>query len=122
MLRFFKPRVNVRGTPLGRSLSHLPIDDDLFGLTDEQKEIRSSFRNFFETELGPHVKAIDDNDDYPGFREYMKKCGDMGILGLTVPEEYGGTDMGYFAHILSGEENGRVAAGIAMRYDVIGKL
>jgi len=38
----------------------------------------------------------------------------MGILGLTVPEEYGGTDLGYFIHVLCAEENGRVAAGIAM--------
>ena len=37
--------------------------------------------------------------------------------GLTVPEEYGGTDMGYFAHMLAAEENARVAAGVAMRWD-----
>ena len=115
MLRFLKPRVNLLATSHLRGLSHLPIDDQLLGLTEEQKEFRSSFRNFFETELGPHAKAIDDNDDFPGFRKYMKKCGEMGILGLTVPEEYGGTDLGYFPHMLAAEENARVAAGIAMR-------
>ena len=65
-----------------RRLNYLPIDDDLFGLTEDQKELRSTFRNFFETELGPHAKAIDENDDFPGFRDYIKKCGDMGILGF----------------------------------------
>ena len=96
--RFYRSKVR---------LSYVPVDDVLMGLSGEEMEIRSSFRNFFESELGPHVKDIDSTDDFPGFRDYMKKCGEMGILGTTVPEEYGGTNMGYFAHMLAAEENAR---------------
>jgi hypothetical protein len=64
-----------------RRLNYLPIDDKLFGLSADEIEIRQTFRNFFETELGPHAKSIDDADDFPGFKDYIKKCGDMGILG-----------------------------------------
>ena len=65
MLRHLKSRAFWCATPGVRNLSHLPIDDELFGLSAEQREFRATFRNFFETELGPHAKSIDDNDDFP---------------------------------------------------------
>ena len=52
-------------------------------------------RKFFESELGPHAYEIDMTDKFPGFRDFMVKCGEMGFHGMTVPEVYGGTDMGY---------------------------
>ena len=67
----------------------MPVDDVLMGLSEDEISIRNSFRTFFETELGPHAQEIDKTDNFPGFRDYMKRCGDMGILGTTVPEEYG---------------------------------
>lgn len=73
-----------------RSMSVLAIDDDLNGLTDDQKELRETVKNFAQAELAPHADAIDKNNDFPQLREFWKKCGDMGFHGITCPEEYGG--------------------------------
>jgi len=94
----------------------IPVDDVLMGLSDDHIELRSMARNFFEAELLPFANDIDKNDDFPQFREFWQKCGEMGMHGITAPEEYGGTDMGYLAHVLIMEEMSRVAGGIALSY------
>jgi isovaleryl-CoA dehydrogenase len=58
--------------------------------------------------LGENAFEIDKHDHFPQLREYIRNCGEMGILGLTVPEKYGGTDLGYFSIALAAEENARV--------------
>ena len=108
-------RIVLHNIPFKRALSHVPIDDHFFGLTDEEIELRYTFRKFFEKEIPPELaKQIDADDHYPEHRQFIKKCADMGILGLTVPEEYGGTNMGVFAGCLAGEEFSRVHAGLSM--------
>ena len=98
MLRRVASRV-----PICRNLNHVPIDDHFFGLTDEEIEIRYSMRKFFETELTPEIcKKVDEDDHYPEYRELFKKCGDMGLFGMTVPEEFGGTNLGIVAHGIAG--------------------
>ena len=84
MLRRIVPNI-----PFKRALSHVPIDDHFFGLNDEEIELRYTFRRFFEKEIPPKLaKQIDADDHYPEYRQFIKKCADMGILGLAVPEEY----------------------------------
>jgi isovaleryl-CoA dehydrogenase len=87
-------------------------DDTLFGLSSDEKQLRQSFRSFFESELGENAFEIDKNDHFPQLREYIRNCGEMGILGLTVSEKYGGTDLGYFSIALAAEENARVRVKI----------
>jgi isovaleryl-CoA dehydrogenase len=53
---------------------------------------------------------------FKDFRKFWLQCGEMGLHGITSPEEYGGTDMGYFAHTLVMEEMSRIAGGIALSY------
>ena len=50
---------------------------------------------------------IDKNNDFPQMREFWRKLGDMGLLGITASSKYGGSDMGYFDHIIAGEEMSR---------------
>jgi isovaleryl-CoA dehydrogenase len=66
--------------------------------------------------LEPFATEIDKNDSFPQFREFWQKCGDMGLHGITAPEEYGGSDMGYLSHCLVVEEMSRIAGGIALSY------
>ena len=101
---------------LSRSMSSIPVDDKLMGLSEEMIELRGMARNFFETELGPIASEIDKNDSFPGFRDFWVKCGEMGFHGITSPEEYGGTNMGYLAHTLIMEEMSRVSGSIALSY------
>ena len=56
-----------------RHLSHVPVDDALFGLDDEEKELRQTARKFFETELGDLAYQIDKDDHFPDFADYMKR-------------------------------------------------
>ena len=77
--------------------------------------MRYSFRKFFENEIPPALaKQIDEADDFPDYRKFMKKCAEMGFFGMMVPEEFGGTDLGIFATCLAGEEAARVHAGVSM--------
>ena len=101
--------------PTRRALSHVPIDDHFFGLSDEEIELRYNFRKFFENEIPPSLaKQIDESDDFPDYRNFMKKAAEMGFFGLMVPEEFGGTNLGIFATCLAGEEAARVHAGVSM--------
>ena len=79
-----------------RPMSVLAIDDNLNGLTEDQKELRETVKNFAQAELAPHADAIDKQNDFPQLREFWKKCGDMGFHGVTCPEEYGGLLKTYF--------------------------
>ena len=99
-----------------RTMAGIPVDDVLMGLSDDHIELRHMVRNFFEAELEPFASDIDKNDHFPQFREFWKKCGEMGMHGVTAPEEYGGINMGYLAHVLVMEEMSRVAGGIALSY------
>ena len=56
---------------------------------------KATFRNFFETEIPKELgKKIDIDDNFENYRPFMKKCAEMGIFGLMVPEEFGGTNLG----------------------------
>jgi len=109
-------RIVTRGTGQIRNLAGIPVDDKLMGLSDDLIELRDMTRKFLETELEPHADIIDKNDHFPGFRDFWMKCGELGFHGITSPEEYGGTDMGYFAHTIIMEEMSRIAGGIALSY------
>ncbi|KAG0430494.1 hypothetical protein HPB47_022621, partial [Ixodes persulcatus] len=78
--------------------------------------LREAAFNFAQKELAPHAQAIDKNNHFPEFRDFWKKLGDMGFMGITVPVEYGGLGAGYLEHCLVEEELSRAAGGIALSY------
>lgn len=93
-----------------------PINDDVFGLSDDQKQLRQSVFTFCQAELAPHANAIDRDNGWPQNRAFWKKMGDMGLLGVTASAKYGGSEMGYFEHCLIMEEMSRASGSIALSY------
>jgi isovaleryl-CoA dehydrogenase len=76
--------------------------------------LRTSVRAFAQQELAPRAAEIDRGNQFPA--DMWKKMGDMGLLGITVDEEYGGTSMGYLAHIVAMEEISRASASVGLSY------
>ena len=88
-----------------------PID---FGLDESTRMLRESVQNFVQAELAPRANAIEAANDFP--RDLWRQLGDMGLLGITVDEEYGGSGLGYLAHIVAMEEISRASAAVGMSY------
>lgn len=93
-----------------------PIDDTILGLNEDQKALREMVHKFCVNELDPHAGMIDHYNNFPELRQFWKKLGDMGFLGVTCPAEYGGSEMTYFDHVLIMEEMSRVSGSIALSY------
>ncbi|MBV8468028.1 MAG: isovaleryl-CoA dehydrogenase [Burkholderiales bacterium] len=85
-----------------------------FGLGEDIDMLRDSVQTFVAAELAPHAAKIDEENLFPA--EMWRKFGEMGLLGLTVEEEYGGTNMGYLAHIVAMEEISRGSASVGLSY------
>ncbi|MEO8408187.1 MAG: isovaleryl-CoA dehydrogenase [Oxalobacteraceae bacterium] len=88
-----------------------PID---FGLDESTRMLRDSVQSFVQAELAPRASAIEAANDFPP--DLWRKLGDMGLLGITVDEEYGGSGLGYLAHIVAMEEISRASAAVGMSY------
>ncbi|HSV82778.1 MAG TPA: acyl-CoA dehydrogenase family protein, partial [Ramlibacter sp.] len=73
-----------------------------FGLGEDLEALRDSVQAFARTEIAPRAAEIDRSDQFP--MDLWRKMGELGVLGITVPEEYGGANMGYLAHMLAMEE------------------
>ena len=76
--------------------------------------LRDSVRDFVASEIAPRAGQIDDTNEFPP--DLWRKLGNLGVLGITVEEEYGGTAMGYLAHIVAMEEISRGSASIGLSY------
>jgi isovaleryl-CoA dehydrogenase len=85
-----------------------------FDLGDDIAQMRDTIRDFASTEIAPRAASIDSENLFPV--DLWKKLGDLGLHGMTVPEEYGGTDMGYLAHIVAMEEVSRASASVGLSY------
>lgn len=91
-----------------------------FRLGDEINQLRDSVRSFAEAEIAPRAALIDRSNEFPA--DLWKKFGDLGLLGLTVPEDDGGTGMGYLAHIVALEEISRASASVGLSYSAHSNL
>ncbi|MEP5231302.1 MAG: acyl-CoA dehydrogenase family protein [Alloalcanivorax sp.] len=78
--------------------------------TQEHEELRRTVRNFVDKELNPHVREWEDAGRFP-IQEVFKKMGDLGLLGVTKPEEFGGMGLDYSYGMVMSEEMGRVHCG-----------
>ena len=85
-----------------------------FGLDETLIALRDSVAAFCAKEITPIAQQVDQNNEFPA--QLWKKFGDMGLLGLTVSEEYGGTGLGYLAHIIAMQEISRASASIGLSY------
>jgi isovaleryl-CoA dehydrogenase len=76
--------------------------------------LRASVRKFAAREITPRAAEIDRSNQFPA--ELWRKMGDLGLLGITVEEEFGGTNMGYLAHVIVMEELSRASASVGLSY------
>lgn len=83
-----------------------------FQLSDEQMQLRTSVRDFAEREIRPHVMEWDEAAHFP--LETVKELGQLGLLGVIFPAEYGGAGMGYIEYVLAIEELSRVDGSIGI--------
>lgn len=97
-------------------MSHYPIDEYVFGLTAEQQQLRQSVFDFAQKELAPKAADIDKNNNFPELRDFWKKCGELGLLGITADPKFGGTGGKYSDHCVIMEELSRAAGGVALSY------
>ena len=85
-----------------------------FALGDTVDMLRESVRGFAATEIAPRAAEIDRSNQFP--MDLWRKMGDLGLLGVTVGDEYGGTGMGYLAHVVAMEEISRASASVGLSY------
>ncbi len=83
-----------------------------FTFTDEQKHLRKSVRDFAEGEIAPHVNDWDEAQHFP--TELLPKLGEMGLMGVIFPEEYGGAGLGYIEYATVIEELSRVDGSVGL--------
>lgn len=91
---------------------------DLPGLSfdhgDDIAALRDAIQQFAAAEIAPRAEAIDRSDQFP--MDLWRKMGDLGLLGITADEAYGGSAMGYLAHIIAMEEISRASASVGLSY------
>ena len=84
------------------------------GLSEDIRMLRDTVQAFAAAEIAPRAAQIDKDNEFPA--DLWKKFGDLGLLGMTAHEDYGGSNMGYLAHIVAMEEISRASASVGLSY------
>ncbi len=85
-----------------------------FDLGETADMLRDTVRSFASDEVAPRANDIEKANDFPA--DLWRKMGDLGVLGITVEEEYGGAGMGYLEHVVAVEEMSRASAAVGLSY------
>ena len=85
-----------------------------FALGEEIEALREMVHRWAQERVKPMAAAVDESNVFPA--ELWAEMGDLGLLGITVPEEYGGSDMGYLAHTIAVEEIARASASVSLSF------
>ncbi len=85
-----------------------------FDLGEDVNAMRDMVHRFAQERIKPIAAEVDQKNEFPS--QLWKEFGDLGLLGVTVPEEYGGAGMSYLAHVIAGEEIARASASVALSY------
>jgi len=85
-----------------------------FGHGDELDLLRDTVRDFATDRIAPRAAAIDESNEYPA--DLWPELGALGVLGITVEEAYGGSELGYLAHVIAMEEISRASASVGLSY------
>ncbi len=95
-------------------MSTLACTDSDFGLGPDLEEIRHQVRRFASEAIAPRAAEIDRSNQFP--RDLWPALGEQGLLGVTVPERFGGAQLGYLAHTIAMEEISRASASVGLSY------
>ena len=85
-----------------------------FGLGETADMIRDTVESFSATEIAPRAEEIDRSNEFP--RDLWPRLGELGLLGITVEEELGGSGLGYLEHTIAMEEISRASASVGLSY------
>jgi len=91
-----------------------------FPTTDHADAIRAAVREFAAGEIAPLAAEIDRSNTFPS--HLWKRLGDMGLLGITAADTYGGAGMGYLEHVIAMEEISRASASVGLSYSAHSNL
>jgi isovaleryl-CoA dehydrogenase len=98
----------------GKLMTPLDTIDCDFGLPEEIEEIRQQVRRFATEQIAPRAAEIDRSNEFP--RDLWPALGSQGLLGITVPERFGGAGLGYLAHVIVMEEISRASGSVGLSY------
>ena len=92
----------------------MSVTDNGFGLEEATEEIRAQVRRFAAERIAPRAADIDRSNEFP--RDLWPELGALGLLGITVPERWGGAGLGYLAHVIAMEEISRASGSVGLSY------
>ena len=91
-----------------------------FGFNQDLNQLKDTVYKFAQNEIAPLAKNVDENNEFPNFM--WEKFGELGLLGITADEDYGGTGLNYLSHCIVMEEISRASASIGLSYGAFSNL